>query len=207
MPTGSAPMWTLVLNVLCPLVTYQVLTRQGASEVTALCVASVFPVLGVLRGWRTAQRLDGLSAVSLLFIAASLVVGILANSPTVIILQGPAGTAAIALGVLASLLLPRPLLFYVTRQFAAPESAEAERFDRLWANVRFRSSQRVLTAVCGGGLMADAVIRAVLALTLPVSTFLLISPGVDFVVAFGLIRWGSGFARQAIHSASTSASR
>jgi hypothetical protein len=109
-----------------------------------------------------------------------------------------------ALAVLASLLLQRPLPFYVTRQFALGQPVEAARFDALWSDARFRSSQRVLTAMCGGALMADALVRAAPALALPVSTFLLLSPVVDFAVAFGLIRLGWAYARRAIRSAATS---
>jgi hypothetical protein len=97
-----------------------------------------------------------------------------------------------------------PLLFYVTRQFALGQAAEAANFDALWSGARFRWSLRVLTAVCGGALLADALARAALALALPVSTFLLLSPVVGFIVAFGLIRWGSAYARRAIRSAATS---
>ena len=48
------------------------------------------------------------------------------------------------------------------------------------------------------------VSRAALALALPVSTYLLLSPVVDFVVAVGIIRWGAGYARRAIRTAATS---
>jgi hypothetical protein len=201
---GSAVTWSLLLNVVCPVVAYQALTRLGATELTGLCVAAAFPAVGVLRTWRIGRRLDGLAVLSLLFTAASIVVGILTNNPALVLLQGPAGTGLIALAVLASILLPRPLLFYVTRQFAVTQPTEAAGFDALWSNARFRASQRVLTAVCGGALLADALVRAALAFALPVSSYLLLSPVVDFVVAFGIIRWGSGYARRAIHSATSS---
>src|SRR5262249_38311498 len=96
-------------------------------------------------------------------------------------------------------LLPRPLMFYVIRQFVAASDPEhAADFERLWAGAPdFRSTLWLITVVWGVCYAAEAALRVVLVLILPTATFLAVSSPLMLVVTAAVVLWTVAYARRA----------
>jgi hypothetical protein len=97
---------------------------------------------------------------------------------------------------LLSLLLERPLAFYFGRQLitgAVPELMR--RWDGLWKYHNFRRANRIVTGVWGGGLLLEGLLRALLALVLPTTIFVLVWSPLSYAMYVGLIVWTVLFGR------------
>jgi hypothetical protein len=93
--------------------------------------------------------------------------------------------------LIGSLWAPRPLMFYFGRKFATGgDPARVDWWNGLWQYPGFRRGQRILTLVWGGSFLAEAVVRILLGYTLPVSTMVVISSILPYVV-LGLLIFGT----------------
>ena len=188
---------SLLLNAACPWLTYQILTAQGVGAVPALAVTAVFPILGTLIGWLRSGRPDILGVLSVLFIALSVVVALLTDNALVVLLRRALSSAVLAILCFGSLLLARPLMFYVGRQFVAGWDRSAfAGFDAQWEQPGFRQAMRRITVAWGCWFAAQAVARIVAAELLPVSTFLAVVPIVSTVGTLVMISWSVNYGRR-----------
>jgi hypothetical protein len=130
--------------------------QQGA------LVASALPLIAWM-AWDFARHrhVDALSGIVLIGILLSLAAVTLTRAPQNLTLEEPLVSGMIGLAFLVSLLLPRPMVFYLARSTMARESMEsAHRFEQEWcARPRLAASIRVMTLVWGIGLMAENAIR------------------------------------------------
>jgi hypothetical protein len=199
---------SLVLYAALPYALYQLLTSRGMPATPALALTAVFPVAGTLYDWRRNGRLDLIGAASLLTIAVGVAGGLLSNDPLFILARESLLTGALSVALLTgalsvacvvSLFLRRPLMFYVSRQgFSAGDPERVAQFDRLWtAEPEFRRTMRVITVVWGVTYALEAIVRIVLALTLPVPTFLAVSSPLMLVVTAAVLAWTVFYGRGA----------
>jgi len=187
-----------VVNGVVPFVVYQVLTGAGASTVLALSVSGVFPAFGVIWGLVRTRRADVIGMVSLAFIVVGLATSVLTGDARFILIKESMLTGVFGLVCLISLLAPKPVMFYFGRQFASGgDPARAAAFDDLWQYPQFRAVQRNLTVGWGIGYVAEASTRVALALLIPISIFLVVSPVLAFGATLGLIAWTMAYARRA----------
>jgi hypothetical protein len=185
---GLAP--SIVLNAVCPYVLFQILSGCGVPTLQALLVTSVFPIAGILVGWARSRHLDAIGLLSLILIALGVLTSLISGDVRFYLVKESALTGAFGLVCLVSLLLPRPLLFYFGRQFAAAgDPGRATWFSGLWRHAQFRRGMRLITAVWGVGLVCEALIGVGLALTTPPSTVLAVRPVLAIVVTCALILW------------------
>jgi hypothetical protein len=174
---GSILSWrTLVLNIVAPLVIYQLGTRNGLTETQALLLAAVFPLASIALGAMRTRALDPIGAISLVAIVLSGAATLFFSDPRILLARDSLVTATIGLVFLGSLLAPRPLIFVLGRRFAASDAARLERFDSLWQDPRARANVRLTTVVWGAGLLVEALLRAACALLLPAEVVLAVSP-------------------------------
>jgi intracellular septation protein A len=160
----------VLLGVVAPFAVYQVATRLGASDLTALAWGAVFPLVGIALGFARTRHLDAISAISLASIIVGLGGGLLLHSAEFLLVKDSLVTATVGLTFLGSLLAARPLIFAIGRT-QAPEV-----FDRRWAEPAFRRALRTMTAVWGTALLVEATARVVLSLLVPPGVLLLVSP-------------------------------
>jgi hypothetical protein len=193
---------SLLVNAVVPVVIYQFLTGQGFTALTALCVAALFPALGTLVGWKRTQHLDIIGVVSLAFIAAGMATSLISGDPIFLLAKESFLTAAFGLGCFASLLMPRPLMFYFGRRFASMSNpAAAASFDKGWQHPSFRRVIRLMTIVWGSGYVTEALVRVALLAILPIPVYLIVSQGLVFGVTVGLIAWTMAYGRKASRQA------
>jgi hypothetical protein len=159
-------------------------------ETAALIVSAVPPMLWSLFTVIRFRRLDAVSLLVLGGILLSLLAMLCGGGPRLLLLRESLITGVVGLVLLISLLFPRPLMYYMAESTASKHSPEdAGRFELLWEKPRFVRCMYLLTTFWGVGLVCEAIIRAILAWTIPTEQFLLISPIVSYGVYLGLIGW------------------
>ncbi|GCE30169.1 hypothetical protein KDA_56530 [Dictyobacter alpinus] len=161
---------SLVINVGIPLlIMYLLMTYGHVSQVVALSIASLVPVLNSIVDFTRHRSLD---LIAIFFLLGSLtnILAIVFGGPVqLLIIRESFFSGALGLICLLSLIFfPRPLMFYVGRQMlAGTDPARIKRFNDSWQNPSVRASHRLITSVWGGALLGEFVFRVVIALTLP----------------------------------------
>ncbi|MER6027613.1 VC0807 family protein [Streptomyces sp. NPDC001851] len=190
---------TIALNVAAPILTYNALSDHGWSEFAALLASGVWPVLDsvVHLVWR--RRLDEFAVVTLVFLVITAVVSLLgAHSTRALLLKDSAVTGLFGLLCLATLLAPRPLMFYFGRKFATDGTAASTSWwNGLWQYEGFRATVRTMTTVWGVAYCAEAVVRVALASVLSTGTMVTLSPVLIYGVLGSLILWTTLYGKRA----------
>jgi len=175
----------ILLGAVAPFVSYQVATWLGASELAALSWGAVFPLAGIALGFAR-RRFDVISATSLAAIVVGLGGALLLHSARFLLVKDSLVSATIGLAFLGSLLAARPLIFVIGRA-RSPERAAV--FDARWADPAFRRALRVMTAVWGGVLLAEAATRVALSLAIAPGALLAVSPLLTLVFLGAVGLW------------------
>ncbi|GAA1678512.1 VC0807 family protein [Streptomyces yatensis] len=182
---------TLTLNVAAPILTYNVLRDHGWSEFAALLLSSAWPVVdgAVHIVWR--RRLDELAIVTLVFIVITAVVSTVgAHSARALLIKDSAITGLFGLLCLATLLTPRPLMFYLGRKFATDGTeASTAWWNGLWKVDGFRKAMLTMTTVWGVAYCMESAVRIVLSYSLRTDTMVVLSPVLIYAVLASLGVW------------------
>lgn len=97
-------------------------------------------------------------------------------------------TGAIGVLFLLSLLMKRPLVFYLARAaFARQPSADTREAEALWAAPDTLRAFRVLTAIWGVGLVLQTLLLCILAWIWPIGRYLLLGSFIGYAVFGGLM--------------------
>jgi len=188
---------TILLSVVAPIVIYSMLTDRGFSEVAALIISGIGPVIDLAITMLVSRRVDEFSLIVLVFLVIGVVTSLLFDDPRLLLLKESAVSGLFGLVLLGSLLAPRPLMFYFGRRFATGGSAEKiEWWNGLWQYAGFRRTQQVLTLVWGVVLLGEAVLRGVLAFVLPVGTMVVVNSVLPPVVFALLIVFTITYAKR-----------
>lgn len=158
----------LLLDLAAPLVLYYVLHACGVDDVLALAAGAVPPAVTVIVTAVRARRVDVLAAAVVVSMVLGLVASLLGGSPRELLARGAWLSAPLGLYTLATLWLPRPMCFEVTRTMLPHRAAV---MDEVWdTDERFRRAWRDITIMWGVLLAVDAGLRVWMASTLPVPT-------------------------------------
>jgi hypothetical protein len=188
----------ILIDALCPLLVYQLLKqRTSASDTVALSVGALFPAANNIWTIIRKRHLDVVGVLVLVGIVGSLLAVLVGGSPRLLLIRESFISALIGLAFLISLALPRPLLFYVSRQFATGgDPARVAAFNQGWRSPTMRHGMRLMTLVWGVGTLGEFTLRVVLVLTLTVPQVLAIS-GVLFPAIYGaLLAWSFAYGRR-----------
>ncbi len=160
----------LVFDIGAPIAVYYVLRGAGVSSLAALAAGAVLPALGALWQLAVRHRVDMIAVVVLATVAGSLAVSLIVHSPRFLLARDGLITGIWGAWFLATLAARRPAAFLFARPLLEGRRVFAvTSWDALWdAEPRFRRIWRVATVWWAAGLLADAVIRMVMAYTLPV---------------------------------------
>jgi hypothetical protein len=176
----------LTANFLAPYVLYQLLdARYG--DVDALIASAMPPLLWSAFELIKTRRLDAISVIvvaSILFTVGATGMG---GSARLIQIRDALVTGVIGVIFLISLVLKRPMIFYLARATMARNTQEgASDFEALWLRPGVPRLFRVLTAVWGVGLVVQTAVMCWLAWIWPISRYLLLSPFIGYGI-FGLL--------------------
>jgi hypothetical protein len=189
----------IALNAFFPLLLYRLSKRYlSPSEFTALVVATTFPLGKSIFDVAKRRRLDPVSVIVLLGIGASAIALLAGGSPRLLLMRESLFTAIFGLACFASLLLPRPMMFYFGRHFmAAGDATKRRRYEAGWALPDVRFSSRLITIVWGSVYLGEFAIRVALILLVPVSWVLAISPLLLGSLTLATIVWTFRYAKRA----------
>ncbi|MFG2976422.1 VC0807 family protein [Streptomyces sp. NPDC048331] len=190
---------TIGLNVVAPIITYNTLTEShGWSEFSALLLSSAWPVLDsvISLAWR--RKVDEFAVVTLVFLVITAVVSLVgAHSARALLIKDSGITGLFGLLCLATLLAPRPLMFYFGRKFATDGTPESTAWwNGLWQYEGFRTTMNRMTLVWGLTYVVEALVRVVLAYTLPTKTMVVVSPIMIYGVLAALGVWTAMYGKR-----------
>lgn len=180
----------VAVNFLLPWLAYK-LTLPHWGELGALYASAVPPIAWSLIEFARNRKIDALSILVVLGIALSIVLMAMGGSPKLLLMRESMASGAIGVAFLLSLLLKRPLTFYLARATVAREGeGGATRFEALWEErPALRQSIRLMTLVWGLGLAGENLLRAWLAWHWTVERFLVVSPFVAYGIYGALTVW------------------
>ena len=181
---------TLIFDVAMPIVIFNVLTRFNVSTLWALVAAGLSPATNNLRAWAISGRLQPLGLIVMSFLAIGTAASLISGSVFFALIKDSFLTATFGFLCLGSLLVDRPLMFYINRQFVAGDDpVRLEWWNGLWQYPNFRAAQRLVTAVWGIAYLVEALLRVGFALILSPAQVVTISPLMAFSVMVVLIAW------------------
>ncbi|ODU04809.1 MAG: hypothetical protein ABS81_09060 [Pseudonocardia sp. SCN 72-86] len=174
----------VLLGVVAPIVSYQVLTATGVAPLPALAIGTVFPLAGVVLEAVRARRLDIVNALSLAAIVVGLTGGLLFGSTRFLVVKDAIITGTVGLVFLGSLAVGRPLLLLVSRRLRGAV------VDASWAaDPGYRHHVRVLTAGWGLAMVAEASIRITISAWLEPGTQMIVGTLLSLAVFGATALW------------------
>ena len=181
----------LGLDIIGPLVAFQLLRSAGLAEVWSLVLAGTLPGFGVLVDYLRWRTVDVVGVVVLGGIGLSIALAVVTDDPKIVLLESAALTGAFGLACLLSLATHRPLIFYFGQAFNggrhSSEGAELEAdFDK-YGEARF--FWRTVTVVWGLTHLALAVVLTAIVQTSSTSTALTFNRTVPWILTAALIAW------------------
>jgi hypothetical protein len=176
------PVRAVVVDMVGPIAAYYGIRAAGGSLWLALAAGGVLPVISTLAALLAGKRIDPAGLVMVAALTVSAALSVVTGSPRALLVRDGLVTAGWAGYMYLSLLASRPVTFAVTRPllegrrvfdysvggWARPAAVS---WDELWDRLpAFRRIWRVCTIIWGTALLADAVIRVIVAEALPISS-------------------------------------
>jgi hypothetical protein len=179
---------SLLLSAVLPWIGYQILTARGVESVPALAITAIFPIIGTVYGWVRLGRPDVIGVLSILFIAATIVLGLATGGEIVILARRSVNNVLFAGLCFGSLAYGRPMMFHLARQYLGGANRTSfDTFAERWEVPAFRRAMRRITLGWGCWLLFQAVVRVAAAALLDVSTFLIVSPTFTAIGSFAML--------------------
>ncbi|GAA5182505.1 hypothetical protein GCM10023322_19650 [Rugosimonospora acidiphila] len=162
----------LIRDVILPYAVYYVVHHQGVSNVSALAAGGAVNAVFVIAGLIRRRRVETLGLVVLITFVLGIAASYLTGNARFALAKDSVITGGVGIAFLASLLAARPVMYLMIRQMlSGGDPAKAAAMDARWDDsAKFRSRQRLMTAVWGAGLLGEAIVRLVVISIVPVST-------------------------------------
>ncbi len=159
--------------------------RLGDTD--ALIASAVPPLLWSFYELAKTRRLDAVSLLVVASIVLTVAATALGGSPRLIQIRDALVTGGVGVLFLASLLMKKPVIFYLARATSARNTEQgAVQFEMMWQQPGIRRTFRLMTAVWGAGLVLQTAVLCGLAWVWPISRYLLLGPFVSYGI-FGLL--------------------
>lgn len=182
-PTGSITkkeiikgiVMTLLVNGVLPFIVYEIL-RSHMSSIFALSIATMIPLIDNLLSLIKKRRLDVFAVFMLISFLLGIMMVSIGGSERLLLIRESFVTGILGIIFLASLLFPKPLIFYFALRFTVGDDPhQASTFADNWQYSYFRFALRLITIVWGLALIGEAAVRLILVFKLSVGQFLAVS--------------------------------
>ncbi|OIJ91311.1 hypothetical protein BIV25_29685 [Streptomyces sp. MUSC 14] len=171
----------LLLDVAVPLGSYYLFKDAfGMSTFAALAWSSVVPAVRTVWSLVRERRTNALAGLILVVNVVSLLLSFVSGDPRLMLAKDSGVSSVVAIGILASVWLGRPMMTAGMKPFLVKGDVEKEAaWERLTAGgpagvseraVAFRRKEKAFSVVWGLVLLAECVARIVGAYTIPVDT-------------------------------------
>jgi hypothetical protein len=197
MNTRKTILVMVLADLVLPIGAYYLLRALGVGDLIALTCAAVLSALRVVIAAVQARRLDAVAAVVLCFFALSLVAMLLSQDAKVALAMSSLPTLVLGLWFLGSLLVGRALAFFLFLPLLTGGSKDQEAFwRRAWSDgPTFRHALRVLTLGWGCLLVAEAAVRCVLVVLLPIDALVAVSSVLQVLLVLCLLGFTGWYAK------------
>lgn len=169
---------SVFINVICTYVLYRLLEPHFDSRsLIPLAVSGLLPLFGLAYGVVRQRSIDIIGLFAAEDIAVSLAAVSLAHSAMGALVGRSLQNAVLGVLFAGSVLVKRPIMLYVARQFVTGnEAAGKERFDRMAARPDAKSTYQTMTLIWAAVLFTKSVVSVVIALTFSTRQYLILSP-------------------------------
>jgi hypothetical protein len=169
----TRPRWLrfslVALDFVVPVVLFYVLRAAGVSAYLALLAGAVASLVSAAVSLVRDRRVNGVAAFMTTILVISTAVALIGGSPRFLLARGAWVTGAVGLWFIASCWATRPLAYVFARAIGEGRFGWPPDWESLWqAAPRFRRMWRVASLAWGVGTLADAVLRWVMAYSLPI---------------------------------------
>lgn len=190
---------SLIGGALIPLAVYYSVRSYVHGDAAALMIAGAPAAGWVMVQWVRKRRLDPIGSIVLFGFVAGLIASVaLGGNAFVLKVRDSVFTALFGLVCLASLTWRRPVMFFIGRALSAGDNPDKLRaYDELYDLPTAPRTFVLITGAWGIGLIAEAGLRVILAVTLPTGAFLAASPVLAAVVFGGLFAFTVWFSKRA----------
>jgi len=187
----------LLVNFVLPYALYVELNHRFG-DVHALLAASLPPMVWSVIEFARKRRVDAVSILVLAGIVLSLLAFIGGGSPRFLQLRENLVTGLIGLVFLGSAAIGKPLIYQLARaQMLRTSHEKAAEFEALRSKQLFRRTMLIMTLVWGFGLLAQTAAACVMVFTMPIATYLLVSPFTGYGAIGALTLWTWWYAKRA----------
>jgi hypothetical protein len=169
---------SVFINVVCTYLLYRLLElRFHPGSLVPLAVSGLLPLFGLAYGVVRQRSIDIIGLFAAEDIVVSLVAISLAHTATSALVGRSLQNAVLGVLFLGSVLIGRPIMLYVARQFVTGNEASGKaRFDQMAAQSDARRVYRTMTLAWALILMAKSVVSVVIALICSPRQYLILSP-------------------------------
>jgi hypothetical protein len=186
----------LLVELALPLGGYYGLRAAGVNPWLALIAPAVLIIPFLAYRAIRQRRVDRVALFTLAMIVAGSAVSVMTGDPRTLLVRDSWLFGAVGLWMLATVFTQHPFIRSASRTIVTVKVGEQgyRQWDARWDNdFRFRRRLRVLTAVWGMGFTLDALVRVLLAYTLPIDSVPLVSTVQWLVVLAGLITFHTAY--------------
>jgi hypothetical protein len=182
--------WTLFLDAGLAVGAYLVAHALGASLFHALLIGAAVAALRAAYVIIRRREVDAFALFMIVTFGIGLLLTIFSGSARFLLAKDSISTGISGLIFLGTLVAGRPMLFYLSQRFAAPTAADRVTWHRRWDEVPpFRAHFHRLTLVWAIALLAEALLKLILVLVLPVTVMAPIVPFFTPVLITILVIW------------------
>jgi hypothetical protein len=159
----------LLVDLVVPTVVYLILAQLGVPPVWALTLAGVATGVSTAVGTIRRRRLDGVGILVIVEIATSVGLLFLTDDPRLVLLKPSLYTLMAAVFLLITCVVGRPMVYQAATPIATGgDPLRLAAYRQAWVeSAQFRFRERMMTAVFGGALLIEAVLRGVIIYALP----------------------------------------
>jgi hypothetical protein len=159
-----------VLDLVAPIATYYALHAFGVHDYLALLLSAVIPGVNTLVQFARQRRIDSFGLFVMSMIVLSTAASLLTGSTRFLLAKDGWFTAVTGVWFFVSMFAGRPLSYVCARPLLEGRVGPKDvLWETLWERLpRFRRAWRVINVIWGVATLADAVVRVVMAYTLPV---------------------------------------
>jgi hypothetical protein len=187
---------SLFVDVALPWLTVRILEAYGVPTVWALAAAALFPGASTLLSWIYGRRVEAIGIAVFVTILLGIAMALISEEVRFGLVKAAPAFGLFGLACLASLLMPRPLMFFVARHFqTVGDPARAAEWNARREIAGFRHAMRVITAAWGLVCLLESVLGFAVAFLLPVHTAIVAEPALGIASVVGLLVWTTAHAR------------
>ena len=188
---------SLAINALCPYLVFKASAPHfPVQSIVPLGISGLIPLFSLLHSFLVGRTLDVIALFATEDVLVSLVAVLIAKTPAQVLLGKSASNAILGMIFFGSLAIGRPLMFYVARQFVTSHHpSTGAYFDERGLKWTRMQVYQVMTVVWGGALVLQSLLLAMIALSLPAATYLIVSPFVTYGTYVLLVLWSLRYGR------------